>query len=71
MKKIKEKEQKEQKNPQHKLDSQKEITLSSRSYFPTVPTHLAEVESPTEFAPYVDGVRMICIFDIFHPPRAC
>jgi len=70
MKKLKEKDKKEQKNPQHKLDSQKEITLSSRSYFPIIPSLIHQVEPSKVYAPYVDGYFLACIFDIFHPPRA-
>ena len=68
MKKLKEKEDKEQKNPQRKYEQRNEITLLSKTYFPEVSLFEDEADS-TKYTPYKDPYYAGCTFDIFHPPR--
>jgi hypothetical protein len=71
MKKLKAEEKKDQENPERRGENKNEITLSSRSFFPSITTPGYKIINFAITTPYSAGNTIDRSFDIFHPPQAC
>ena len=68
MKKIQEEEQKNQQNPERKLEFKNEITLSSKSFFPEL-TFFTRTRSSV-YCNRIIGTEIKRPRSVFHPPAA-
>ena len=68
MKKAKEEEKKEQKKPSGRERNKRDIFLSSKSFFPSIPNIYSSRIKPIHSYKF-NGTVNDCIYGIFHPPR--
>lgn len=71
MKKIQTEEKKDQDNPERKGENKNEITLSSRSFFPSIAAYSIKTANISKSITYSDGHIIDRSIDIFHPPQYC
>jgi len=68
MKKAKEEEKKEQDKPSGRERNKRDIFLSSKSFFPSIPNIYSSRIKPIHSYKF-NGTVNDCIYGIFHPPR--
>ena len=69
MKKAKEEEKKEQDKPSGRERNKRDIFLSSKSFFPSLPSVYSSKTSQI-YSHKLNVILNDCIYGIFHPPRA-
>ncbi len=70
MKRLQQEEKKEQENSERKQENKNEITLSTKSFFASVPTRYLLLNKSKKQLPSSAGKCTDRSFDIFHPPQA-
>jgi len=69
MKKLQQEEKKDQENPERKPDYKPDNSLSTKSFFASVPDQYFSLRLPIKLLPSSDGKSTDRSFDIFHPPQ--
>jgi hypothetical protein len=70
MKKLKQEEKKDEENPERKPENKNETLISSKSFFPSLPSVLLPENIIQKIRPVSSGKSIDRSCDVFHPPQA-